>query len=61
VLTSNEAAIDRFVDKGLNEFTSLVRDGRDMIEAMRRLADKLGENPSQLIYPPNYRGIEIRK
>jgi phospholipid/cholesterol/gamma-HCH transport system substrate-binding protein len=59
ILTRNEAAIDRFTGRGLDEIAGLVRDSRDMVDTVRQLADKLSENPSQLIFPPSYKGIVI--
>lgn len=57
ILARNEAAIERFTGRNLDEIAVLIRESREMVETVRRLADQLGENPSQLIFPPNYRGI----
>lgn len=59
VLTDNKAEIDRFARSGLNQITEMSRETKKMAESMRRLADKLEQEPSRLLYQPNYRGVEI--
>lgn len=61
VLTDNRADIDRFAGSGLNQITEMSRETRKMAESIRRLADKLEQDPSRLLYQPNYRGVEIEE
>lgn len=61
VINRNRGNIDRFAGDGLTQITEMTRETKDMARAMRRLADKLEQNPSQLIYKPNYGGVEIQK
>ncbi len=61
VITRNKGNIDRFAGDGLGQITEMTRETKDMARAMRRLADKLEQNPSQVIYKPSYNGVEIAK
>lgn len=61
VINRNKGNIDRFAGDGLNQITEMTRETKDMARAMRRLADKLEQNPSQILYKPNYSGVEIEK
>ncbi|PZP56815.1 MAG: hypothetical protein DI586_02365 [Micavibrio aeruginosavorus] len=61
VVTRNKGNIDRFAGDGLGQITEMTRETKDMARAMRRLADKLEQNPSQIIYKPTYGGVEIAK
>jgi phospholipid/cholesterol/gamma-HCH transport system substrate-binding protein len=59
VITDNRADIDRFAGSGLNQITEMSRETKKMAESVRRLADKLEQEPSRLLYQPQYRGVEI--
>lgn len=61
IINRNRGNIDRFAGDGLTQITEMTRETKDMARAMRRLADKLEQNPSQLLYKPNYGGVEIQK
>lgn len=61
VLTDNRADIDRFAGSGLNQITEMSRETKKMAESVRRLADKLEQEPSRLLYQPKYRGVEIKE
>lgn len=61
ILTDSRADIDRFTGSGLNEITQMSRETKKMAESVRRLADKLEQDPSRLIYQPQYRGVEIQE
>lgn len=61
VVSRNRGNIDRFAGDGLSQITEMTQETKDMARAMRRLADKLEQNPSQLLYKPNYNGVEIAK
>lgn len=59
ILNDNRDNINRFTRSGLREITDMSRETKKMAESVRRLADKLEQEPSRLIYQPNYRGVEI--
>lgn len=61
ILTDNRRNIDKFAGSGLNQITEMSRETKQMAESIRRLADKLEQEPSRLLYQPNYRGVEIKK
>ena len=61
VLTDNRSDIDRFAGSGLSQITEMSRETKKMAESVRRLADKLEQEPSRLLYKPNYRGVEIKE
>lgn len=61
ILSDNRKDIDRFAGSGLDEITEMSRESKKMAESVRRLADKLEQEPSRLIYQPKYRGVEIQK
>ncbi len=61
ILTDNKQNIDKFAGSGLNQITEMSRETKEMARSIRRLADQLGQEPSRLLYQPNYRGVEIKK
>lgn len=61
VLTDNKEDIDRFAGSGLRQITEMSRETKEMARAIRRLADRLEQEPSRLLYQPNYRGVEIQE
>lgn len=61
ILNENRGDINRFTRSGLKEITEMSRETKSMAESVRRLADKLEQEPSRLIYQPNYRGVEIQE
>lgn len=58
-VAQNEKGVARFTDRGLPEFERLLREGREAAKDIRELSRSLKQNPSQLIYEPNYRGVEV--
>ena len=58
-IADNEKGVARFTDRGLPEFERLLREGREAAKDIRELSRTLRENPSQLIYEPSYRGVEV--
>ena len=48
-----------FTRDGLPEIERFVREGRAAAEDIRALSNSLRENPAQLIYEPQPRGVEI--
>lgn len=61
ILSRNRGSIDRFASQGLSQITEASREAKGTAESLRGLADKLREDPSQLIYQPAARGVEIPK
>jgi phospholipid/cholesterol/gamma-HCH transport system substrate-binding protein len=58
-VVENQANITRFSDQGLFEFQELIRDSREAAQEFRELSRSLKREPSQLLYEPNYYGVEI--
>lgn len=59
VVTKNEANINKFTQDGLEQIMRMSQETRKMAESIRRTAEKLNQDPSQLIYQPNNHGVEI--
>lgn len=59
VVTKNEANINKFTQDGLEQIMRMSQETRKMAESIRRTAEKLNQDPSQLIYKPNHHGVEI--
>jgi phospholipid/cholesterol/gamma-HCH transport system substrate-binding protein len=57
----NEPEVSRFTHQSLPEFEQLLRESRQAARDFRDLSRSLKQNPSQLIYEPNYRGVEVAK
>jgi phospholipid/cholesterol/gamma-HCH transport system substrate-binding protein len=60
-VVDNEPGISRFTQQSLPEFEQLLRESREAARDFRDLSRSLKQNPSQLIYEPNYRGVEVAK
>jgi phospholipid/cholesterol/gamma-HCH transport system substrate-binding protein len=60
-LEDNEPVVSRFTQQSLPEFEQLLRESRQAARDFRDLSRSLKQNPSQLIYEPNYRGVEVAK
>ena len=61
ILTRNRTHIDRFASEGLGEITAVSREAKGTATSLRGLADKLKSDPSQILYQPSARGVEIPK
>lgn len=61
VVTKNEGNVNRFGQDGLNQITSMTREAQKTAESIRRAADKLNQDPSQILYKPSNQGVEIAK
>ncbi|HYD18682.1 MAG TPA: MlaD family protein [Patescibacteria group bacterium] len=61
ILRRNQPHIDHFASEGLEQFTAASRATRGTANSVRKLADKLDRDPSQVIYQPSSRGVEIPK
>ena len=60
-VADNETGVSRFTQQSLPEFEQLLRESRQAARDFRDLSRSLKQNPSQLIYEPNYRGVEVAK
>ena len=61
VITNNKQDINKFTGSGLNQITEMSRQTTDMAKAIRRLADRLEQDPSRILYQPQYRGVEVKE
>ena len=60
-VADNEPGVSRFTHQSLPEFEQLLRESRQAARDFRDLSRSLKQNPSQLIYESNYRGVEVAK
>ncbi len=60
-VADNEPGITRFTKQSLPELEQLLRESRQAAQDFRDLSRSLKQNPSQLIYEPTYRGVEVAK
>jgi phospholipid/cholesterol/gamma-HCH transport system substrate-binding protein len=59
IVAENRQDIRSFTRDGLPEIERFVREGRAAAQDIRALSNSLRENPSQLLYQPSDRGVEI--
>jgi phospholipid/cholesterol/gamma-HCH transport system substrate-binding protein len=59
VVAESGPGISGFAGHGLPELERLLRETRAAAREVRDLSLSLKENPSQLIYEPNHRGVEV--
>jgi phospholipid/cholesterol/gamma-HCH transport system substrate-binding protein len=59
LMTAHREDLGLFLRDGLPEFERLVRDSRQAAQEFRELSRSLKADPSQLLYEPTYRGVEI--
>jgi phospholipid/cholesterol/gamma-HCH transport system substrate-binding protein len=59
VIAENRADLRSFTRDGLPEIERFAREGREAAEDIRALSNSLRENPAQLLYQPQARGVEI--
>jgi phospholipid/cholesterol/gamma-HCH transport system substrate-binding protein len=60
-VAENEPGVTRFTKQSLPELEQLLRESRQAAQDFRDLSRSLKQNPSQLIYEPTYRGVEVAK
>ena len=60
-VAQNEPGLSRFTQRSLPEFERLLREAHDAARDIRDLSRSLKQNPSQLLYEPNYHGVEVPK
>lgn len=58
-LADNQPGIARFTQQGLPEFEALLRESRAAARDFRDLSRALKQDPSQLLYESNQRGVEV--
>jgi len=59
LMSEHRDDLGSFMRDGLPEMERLVRDSRQAAQEFRELSRSLKADPSQLLYEPNYRGVEI--
>ena len=59
LLTDHREDLGLFLRDSLPEMERLVRDSRQAAQEFRELSRSLKADPSQLLYEPTYRGVEI--
>jgi ABC-type transporter Mla subunit MlaD len=59
MVTENRQDVRGFVHNGLPEIERFVREGRAAAQDIRALSNSLREDPTQLLYEPPQRGVEI--
>ena len=59
LMTDHRADVGLFLRDGLPEMERLLRDSRSAAQEFRELSRSLKADPSQLLYEPSYRGVEI--
>jgi phospholipid/cholesterol/gamma-HCH transport system substrate-binding protein len=59
IIADNRQDIRSFTRDGLPELERFLREGRAAAEEIRELGNSLRENPSQLLYQPPQKGVEI--
>jgi phospholipid/cholesterol/gamma-HCH transport system substrate-binding protein len=60
-MADNKDNITRFTDQGLLELRQLIRDSHQAALEFRELSRSLKQNPSQLMYESQSRGVEIAR
>jgi len=59
LMTDHREDLGLFLRDSLPEIERLLRDGRSAAQEFRELSRSLKADPSQMIYEPSYRGVEI--
>ncbi len=60
-VAQNEPGLSQFTQRSLPEFDRLLREAHDAARDVSDLSRSLKQNPSQLLYEPNYHGVEVPK
>ncbi len=61
ILSKNEKQIEQFTGENFDEISILVKETQEMVNSFKILAQKLSDNPSQIIYKPNYEGVKVKQ
>ena len=59
LVEENRGGVNAFTRDSLPEFERMVREARAAAEDVRELSRSLKDDPSRILYQPNYRGVEI--
>jgi phospholipid/cholesterol/gamma-HCH transport system substrate-binding protein len=60
-VADNQPGLSQFTRQSLPQLENLVRESEAAAREVRDLSRSLKNNPSQLIYQPSYRGVEVPK
>jgi phospholipid/cholesterol/gamma-HCH transport system substrate-binding protein len=60
-VAENQPGLSHFTSQSLPQLERLLRESRDAARDFRELSLTLKQDPSQLIYQPSYRGVEVPK
>ncbi len=58
-VAQNEPALSRFAGQGLPELERLLHESRETVRDIRDLSRSLRQNPAELLYESNERGVEL--
>ena len=58
---TNDADVNAFMASGLGQVPALVTEAQNTLREVQKLVKELREDPSQLIYQPNEKTIEVEK
>jgi phospholipid/cholesterol/gamma-HCH transport system substrate-binding protein len=58
-VSRSEPGLVRFTNQSLPDLERLIRESREAAHDFRELARSLQENPSQVLYEPNNRGVKV--
>ena len=58
-VADNEPGLSRFANQSLPQFEQLLRESRAAARDFRDLSRSLKQNPSQLLYETNSRGVQV--
>lgn len=61
ILKTNEKPIQNFTGQGLVEMMALISESREAVSSVQNLADKVSEDPSRLLYRPQYKGVKLNR
>jgi phospholipid/cholesterol/gamma-HCH transport system substrate-binding protein len=60
-VAQNAPALASFADQSLPELEKLLRESRAAVRDFRDLSRSLKQDPAQLLYEPDYRGVQVPK
>ena len=61
ILENNGTQLENFTGDNLDEISILVKETQEMVNSFKILAQKLSDDPSQIIYKPNYEGVKVKQ
>lgn len=59
MISNNKENVNRFTREGLNQITETSREAKKAVKAIRKITEELSQDPSQIIFKPQPRGVEI--